>query len=669
MSKLDQAVVKSLFELYKGGDFKTLAERAGSLLVSHPGELVLHSLLGSACLELEEYDAAIKSYKAALTVRPDFAKVHNSLGIAYLRAGQLEDALGSFSSAVKHDPQFAEACFNLGIVYENLQRREAAAECYKRAVTLAPNYYKAAGALAKTLWELGEHDQVAGHYEKALAVKADYLPARRGLLHFLEQSNQHEKLRDAIPRAGKALGAQHVLVRFYEGVMADIDGEHEKARSLLERIDMEPMSTRLFPRESVAKGQGSAPPPSRANENPANGRGSAPPPSRANENPANGQGSAPPPSRANENPANGNGKVPAPLRGDDGQLADTLAMHDERMRLARLTNICDKLNDAGAAIRYAERANHLSRELSARKGIGKERFLKFVENRRRYFTRDNIRQWQVNKPESKIASPPDKRDYETEQPIFIIGFPRSGTTLVDTILRGHPAIEVAEEIDAAAGMINRLAGYSDERLPALAELSDSDVEGLKKTYFDMLTRHVQPKDGHSRLIDRFALNIIYVGEIYRVFPNARFILMLRHPADCVLSCFMQTFHETSANANFHTLEDAAYLYDQVFSLWEQYQAVLKLNVLEVKYEDLIADVEKTCRPILDFIQAPWHPGLLDHEQTARNRPLIRTASYNQITRPLYSEAKGRWLRYRREMQPALPALEPWIKHFKYEENL
>ncbi len=589
MTKIESATIKSLFELYRAGDFRTLVERTRSLLDNHPDELALHSLSGSACLELEDYDAAIKSYQAALAIKPDFAKVHNSLGIAYLRTGRLEDAAGSFHNAVRHDPQFAQAWFNLGIVYENRQRLPEAAGYYKQATLLNPDYYQALSSLAKVLWELREPEQVAEYFEKALAVKENYLPAHLGLIRFLEQSNQHEQLRHAVSQTRNALGA-HVMVRLYEGIMADIDGEHEKAKSLLEDIAIEPV--------------------------------------------------------------------------------DVPSRHGERTRLARLTRLCDRLDNTAAAIQYAQRANYVSRELSAAKGIDKTRFLQFVENRRRYFTVENINRWPDFTSGDGLQVRPQKRDESVpgrENPVFIIGFPRSGTTLIDTILRGHPSIEVTEEIDAVPRMVNQLSGHSDERLETLASLSNSDVENLRTTYLDTLARHAKLDEGSAILVDRFALNIIYAGEIVRLFPQARFILLLRHPADCVLSCFMQTFYETSANANFYTLEDSAHLYDQVFGLWRQYTDLLELDMIQVRYEDLIADVETACRPVLEFLGAPWHPGILEHERTARDRSFIGTASYNQVTQPIYSEAQGRWRRYRNEMQTVLPALEPWISYFNYEE--
>ena len=579
MTKIDPATIKSLFDLYRAGEYRTLLERAQALLETWPDELTLLSLAGSACQELQDYDAAIRSYQAALAIKPDFAKLHNSLGIAYLRTGQLEDAAGSFHNAVKHDSQFAQAWFNLGVVYENRGRLPEAAGYYKTATQLNPVYYQAFSSLAKVLWELRITDQVAEFYEKSLAVEESYLPAHLGLMHFLEQSNQHEKLRDAVTRARTALGP-YIMASLYEGILADIDGDHEKAKSLLEAITIEP--------------------------------------------------------------------------------TDAWTRYGERTRLARLTHVCDRLNDTAAAFRYAQRANDLSREISAGKGTDKARFLQFVENRRRYFTAGNVNRW----PDLTSGDGLEARPRPRSNPVFIIGFPRSGTTLLDTLLRGHPSIEVAEETDAVPAMVNRLSGEADERLETLAGLSDRDIENLGQTYFNALARHAKPDSGVT-LIDRFALNTVYAGEIYRVFPQARFVLLLRHPADCVLSCFLQTFYETSANASFFTLEDSAHLYDQVFGLWRQYAELLQLNVFQIKYEDLISDVETTCRSLLDFLEIPWHPGILEHEQTARDRSFIGTASYNQVTRPLYSEATNRRQRYRDELQPVLPVLEPWSSYFGY----
>lgn len=599
MSRLDPAAVKSLFELNRRGDFKTLEEQARALLARHPEELVLLSLLGTACLELGQWEEALKHCSAGLAIKPDFAKLRNSAGVACLRLGRLQDAADNFHRAVSLAPELAEAWFNLGIVHERLQHWEDAASCHEKAALAAPTYYKAQEARARMAWELGQFEQVVPLYERALALKEDHLPAHRGLLQFLGQSNRPEALAEALARARRVLGEEHALVRLHEGFMADAEGKLEQARACLEGI--------------VIDGAG------------------------------------------------------------DGASAeeDAGGMHDERLRRARLVRLCDQLDDADAAMEHARAANQLAQKMARRRGVRKETFLGFVENRRRYFTPENVRQWR-SATRDAAPRPEGPGRGGAEQPVFIIGFPRSGTTLLDSLLRGHPDLEVFEETDAVSSLVNRLAGPADEGLSRLARLSEQEAAALRALYFEGLARRRAaqnaPEQGRpgATPVDRFALNIIYLGELCRVFPQARFILALRDPADCVLSCFMQTFYETSANASFHTLEDGARLYDSVFSLWRQQAEALKPKLIQVKYESLIDDPEQACRPVLDFIGATWRPELLDHQRAARERDFISTPSYNQVILPLYSQAKGRWRRYSKELAPVLPILEPWRRYFGYD---
>lgn len=569
---LDRGTTDALFALYRQGDFETLAARVRSLLAVHADALVLHGLLGAACLELEDYEGAAASYREALALKPDFAKAHNGLGVAYLRLGRADAAHECFRRAVRHAPGLAAAHFNLGIVLEHAGRWRAAAESYARAVRCEPRHVEARTALGLARWELGELDGVLECFDGALAIRADHVPAYRGRLAFLEQSNRHEALRAAVVQARAALGG-HALVALYEGIVAEIDGDLARARTLLESAGTE------------AAGEAGA--------------------------------------------------------------------HDERLRLARLARIADRLDDPDAAVRFASEANGLARRIDARRGVDARTFRAFVHDRRRLFAGEAALRATV--PGMPVADP---------APIFVFGFPRSGTTLLDTMLRGHPGIALAEETDAVATMIASYAGAADEGLETLPGLSRDALVGLRAAYFRALSRHVEPRAG-VRVIDRFGLNMIYAGELARVFPEARFVLVLRHPADCVLSCFMQAFHAASANASFHTLEDAADLYDRVFDLWTCYEETLGLEVCTLRYEDLVADVEGSCRALLDSLGMAWHPNVLAHERTARSRPLIRTASYNQVTRPVSTEAVERWRRYAQVLEPVLPVLEPWIERFGY----
>ena len=155
------------------------------------------------------------------------------------------------------------------------------------------------------------------------------------------------------------------------------------------------------------------------------------------------------------------------------------------------------------------------------------------------------------------------------------------------------------------------------------------------------------------------------GFIHRLFPAAKFILVLRHPCDCVLSCFMQQFALNDAMANFATIEESANLYNEVMSLWQVYCDKLPLEVHTVKYEDVIADTRGTIEPLLSYLGVPWSDNILDYRKTAASRENINTPSYSQVTEKLYSTAAGRWTRYADQMEDVLPVLAPWIEKFGY----
>lgn len=251
------------------------------------------------------------------------------------------------------------------------------------------------------------------------------------------------------------------------------------------------------------------------------------------------------------------------------------------------------------------------------------------------------------------ADPPPVRP----DPVFLVGFPRSGTTLLDTILMGHPDTLVLEEQPPLNLVDEAIGGFS-----AIPELDTEGILAARTRYFEEVEKIV-PLDGAPLLIDKSPLFLHEAPLIQRIFPRARFILALRHPCDVVLSCFMSNFKLNTATSSFLRLEDAAELYDLAFRHWETARALLPLAVHTVVYERLIEDVEGEVRPLFDFLNLDWRDEALDHTRTAKSRGLITTASYSQVTEPIYRRAAGRWERYRPHLEPILPVLAPWIEKF------
>lgn len=263
-------------------------------------------------------------------------------------------------------------------------------------------------------------------------------------------------------------------------------------------------------------------------------------------------------------------------------------------------------------------------------------------------------EWAASWPE--IGSGGEHRD-----PVFLVGFPRSGTTLLDTILMGHPDTMVLEEQPPLNSCDKRIGG-----MKAIPGLDAAAVADTRRFYFDEVAKIApSPLAPGRMLIDKSPLFLSKAVLIQRLFPNARFILALRHPCDVLLSCFMSNFRLNDAMSNFLRLEDAAEFYDLTFRHWERARELFGLKVHTIVYERLVEDVEAEVRPLFDFLGLSWRDEALDHRKTAKARGLITTASYAQVVEPIYKRAAGRWEGYRQHLEPILPVMRPWVEKFGY----
>lgn len=313
-----------------------------------------------------------------------------------------------------------------------------------------------------------------------------------------------------------------------------------------------------------------------------------------------------------------------------------------------LAKIEEKLGDPAAAFAAAVKMNRAVDDHAGWRDRG-ERY------------RATVRQLRANAVQSigriRPLTPGRRRS-----PAFLVGFPRSGTTLLDTFLMGHPRTAVMEEVHLIGAAEDRLGGTTRLDLRSAVEL-----ETARAAYFEELDRHLDPAfDG--LVIDKMPLNMLALPFIFAMFPDAKIIFAQRHPCDCVLSCFMQSFVLNDAMANFLELDDAADFYDAVLDQFSFARDHLPLAVQTLVYERLIADPAAALRPLIDFLGLEWDEALLDHRATAAKRGAIITPSYDQVVKPLDSAPSGRWLRYREQMDAVLPILRPWAERLGYTAN-
>lgn len=252
----------------------------------------------------------------------------------------------------------------------------------------------------------------------------------------------------------------------------------------------------------------------------------------------------------------------------------------------------------------------------------------------------------------------DTSKSDRPSPAFLVGFPRSGTTLLDTMLMGHPNVEVLEE-EPTLLKASKILPFD-----ALADASDQQIEEARNEYFRVAGERTPLAPG-KLLVDKNPLSMNAIPTIRRLFPDSRIILALRHPCDVVFSCYATNFKLNDGMSNFLGLDTAAELYDLSFSYFEKAQGLLGLPVHKVIYENVVGDRESELRSLLDFLGLEWSDDVLDHESTALSRGRIKTASYAQVAQPIYSQAAGRWTNFRKHLEPILPILEQWVAKFGY----
>lgn len=245
------------------------------------------------------------------------------------------------------------------------------------------------------------------------------------------------------------------------------------------------------------------------------------------------------------------------------------------------------------------------------------------------------------------------------KPVFLVGFPRSGTTLLDTMLMAEKNVLVLEEEPFIGEFESEIGG-----IEALPSLDDAAIRQARESYFAKVAAS-GALDRDTVVVDKHPMHLNQVPAIHRLFPHARFVLILRHPCDVLLSCFITNFRTNAAMANFLDLDDAASLYDMTLTYWEKARALFDLPVHTVIYERLVADQHRELASLFAWLGFPSLDAGFDHRDAARSRGTVRTASYSQITEPVYTRAAGRWRRYRDFLEPAIPVLAPWIDRFGY----
>jgi tetratricopeptide (TPR) repeat protein len=249
--------------------------------------------------------------------------------------------------------------------------------------------------------------------------------------------------------------------------------------------------------------------------------------------------------------------------------------------------------------------------------------------------------------------------------VFLVGFPRSGTTLLEQVLASHPDVAAMEErtclMDSAAEFFG-----SDADLDRLAALSEAELDTWRQAYWKRVAE-TEPLLSRPVFVDKMPLNAVFLPLIAKLFPAAKILFALRDPRDVVLSCFRRRFAMNAGMYEFTALDTSAAYYAAVMELMQVYSQKLTLDLFPARHESLVADFEGEARRLCGFLGLEFRDEMRGFAGRAKTQT-IDTPSGAQIARGLSDAGMAQWRRYAAQLEPVLPMLAPFVARFGYLES-
>lgn len=276
-----------------------------------------------------------------------------------------------------------------------------------------------------------------------------------------------------------------------------------------------------------------------------------------------------------------------------------------------------------------------------------------------YFEKVPAERW------NEACARPVPRDTPVSGHVFLLGYPRSGTTLLEQVLASHPDMVSLEEreafFDSAKEFMTDPTG-----LDRLADLDAAGAARFRGAYWERVKSFGLDVAGKV-FVDKLPFNTLKMPLMAKLFPEAKILLAIRDPRDVVLSCFRRRFRMNAYVYDMLLPEDAARFYDATMRLAVLYREKLPLDLYVHRYEDLVEDFDNRARAVCEFIGVPWNEEMRNFSERGKVRA-IASPSAGQVARGLYREGAGQWRAYERELAPILPILQPWVERYGYADR-
>ena len=613
-----QVEIDHCIDLFNARRHAELEVRMSGLIGQYPNSGFVWHGLGVALKALGK--DALPALQRAVELLPHDPLAHFNLGNALRDVGRHHEAMVSYQHSLAINPSFAEAHDNLGNILLELGRYLDAGASYQRALAIKPDFAQAHNNLGIVLWNLGNHSHALTCYQRALAIAPDYAEVHYNIGNTLKDIGLFDEAAASYRRALQ-IKPNDAATHCNLGIALRLQGLPTEAEaSCREALAIKPDLLAAFTLMAELRAD--------------QGRFSEVEQlylraiSIAPESPEAWAGIA----RSRKMTGADAAWLDATLK----IAANGLPPRQEVPLRYAIGKYYDDVRDYGHAFINYQRANELSK-LFAEK-YNRPGQTQTVDRRIELYSRG----WLERHKQVENTS---------ARPIFIVGMPRSGTTLAEQILASHPAIFGAGELPFWVATATRFEASHDE--------GRIEIETVDLTLQNMVTEYAQLLDRISpdklRIIDKMPSNFLQLGLIHAAYPHARIIHMQRNPIDTCLSIYFQRFFE-AVHPYANDLDDLAHYYTEYARIMRHWHLTLPSNtILEVPYEKLVADQEGWSRAMLDFIGVPWDARCLDFHQSVRT---VSTTSNWQVRQKITYASVERWRHYEQfvgPLQRLLPA--------------
>lgn len=588
----------------------------------------------------DDPERALREVRLALEVEPGLATAHNHLGRALHNSNQSLQAVSALRKAVELRDDYPEAWANLGLVLRAIGALDEAIKAYRRAVELAPGLVAAELNLGISLLVAERVDEGLFCLESVLKREPRNQEAlvNAGLaLHLLGRIGEARQYFDQAIR----LDQHDPLAWCYLGILLHEAHQPEQALEALQRaLALDPMEIQAW--VEVAG---------------------------IHEHAGRLDDAAAALERARQVEPNDPATLLelARLKRRQGHLDEALALLGsvgQRALPARLAQqhrfeagiALDRVGRHAEAYQACQEGNRLLASSIRRRGIDPQAFERSCKG---------LENWLQEGAPGARPQAQDPADDDGADLCFLVGFQRSGTTLLETMLDAHPAIASLDERPTMEQVIHALRASPRGYPQSLGTLDAGSLTRLREIYRAETARHLGGREA-TLIVDKLPMRFMHAGLIHRLFPGARILFALRHPCDVVLSNFMQDFAPNEFSIHLDTVQDCAAMYARTMGLWRRIEDLLPLRLQYTRYEALVADPTAEMASLCAFLGVEPVAAMLDAAARREGRAPVRTPSYHQVAEPVYQRSAGRWRNYREQLAPYLEDLRPFVEHYGYE---